>query len=84
MRAFLMIKKENNGGFILIKFYHAKCLKKNNFCLNKIRSHINTHQKPDKGQICFFSHVPLLCGIAFGLLLRYSNTKLTFFYDKLY
>lgn len=46
-------KKENNGGFILIKFYHAKCLKKNNFCLNKIRSIKKRQDKLQLGEnIC--------------------------------
>ena len=72
-----MIKREKDR-FILIKILSHKALRKNNFYLNKIRFLISTHQKPDKGQILFFSHASLLCGIAFGLLLSCSNTKLTF------
>lgn len=72
-----MVKRKKDG-FVLIKFYHIKHVKKNNFYLNKIRFLISTHQKLDKGQILFFCHASLLYGMAFGLLLCCSNTKLTF------
>lgn len=75
-----MIKRENNGGFIL-NLHFLKHIKKNNFYL-KIRSLFNT-KNLQRTDFVFFSHEPLLYGIAFGLLLCYSSIKLTFFMTSL-
>lgn len=75
--SFLNDKKENNGEFILIKSYHIKHINKIIFTLTKLDLLLKLTKNLTKDRF-FFRRAPLLYGIAFSLLLCYSNIILTF------